>query len=78
MCSCTETICYVCVEQEELSLLKRQNISRALSFGSATANITEFQVDSPSNVLQETGHQQARNSLVYESGGCVRMSRKQV
>ncbi|KAG2306209.1 hypothetical protein Bca52824_025957 [Brassica carinata] len=64
--------------KEELSLLKRQNISRALSFGSATANITEFQVDSPSSELQETGRQQASNSLVYESGGCVRMSRKQL
>ncbi|KAL0707268.1 hypothetical protein Bca4012_073694 [Brassica carinata] len=64
--------------KEELSLLKRQNISRALSFGTATANITEFQVDSPSNELPERGHQQARNSLVYESGGCVRMSRKQL
>ncbi|KAF8085043.1 hypothetical protein N665_0685s0035 [Sinapis alba] len=64
--------------KEELSLLKRQNISRALSFGSATANIAESQVDSPSNELQEAGHQQARNSLVYESGGCIRMSRKQL
>ncbi|KAH0926931.1 hypothetical protein HID58_019187 [Brassica napus] len=64
--------------KEELSLLKRQNISRALSFGTATANITEFQVDSPSNELQKTGHQQASNSLVYETGGCVRMSRKQL
>ncbi|WZZ61595.1 hypothetical protein YC2023_061702 [Brassica napus] len=58
--------------KEELSLLKRQNISRALSFGTATANITEFQVDSPSNELPERGHQQARNSLVYESGGCLK------
>ncbi|KAJ0264438.1 Kinesin-like protein KIN-12D [Hirschfeldia incana] len=65
--------------KEELSLLKRQNISRALSFGSATANITEFQVESPSNELQETGgRQHTSNSLVYESGGCVRMSRKQL
>ncbi|CAH8358439.1 unnamed protein product [Eruca vesicaria subsp. sativa] len=64
--------------KEELSLLKRQNISRALSFGSATANIAEFQVDSPSNELQEIGRQHASNSLVYESGGCVRMSRKQL
>ncbi|CAN8258819.1 unnamed protein product [Cochlearia groenlandica] len=64
--------------KEELSLLKRQNISRALSFGSATANFSEFQVDSPSSELQEKGHKQAGNSLVYESGGCVRMSRKQL
>ncbi|VVA94014.1 unnamed protein product [Arabis nemorensis] len=64
--------------KEELSLLKRQNISRALSFGSATANFSEFQVDSPSTEMHETGHQQAGNSLVYESGGCVRMSRKQL
>lgn len=68
----------MCAEQEELSLLKRQNISRALSFGSATANFAELQVDSPSSEMHETGHQQAGNLLVYESGGCVRMSRKQV
>ncbi|CAD5323501.1 unnamed protein product [Arabidopsis thaliana] len=65
-------------EDEELSLLKRQNISRALSFGSATANFAESQVDSPSSVMHETGQQQAGNLLVYESGGCVRMSRKQL
>ncbi|KAG7631785.1 P-loop containing nucleoside triphosphate hydrolase [Arabidopsis suecica] len=64
--------------KEELSLLKRQNISRALSFGSATANFAESQVDSPSSVMHETGQQQAGNLLVYESGGCVRMSRKQL
>ncbi|KAG7582503.1 Kinesin motor domain [Arabidopsis suecica] len=64
--------------KEELSLLKRQNISRALSFGSATANFAELQVDSPSSEMHETGHQQAGNLLVYESGGCVRMSRKQL
>ncbi|KAL1192271.1 Kinesin-like protein KIN-12D [Cardamine amara subsp. amara] len=64
--------------KEELSLLKRQNISRALSFGSATANFAEFQVDSPSREMHETGQQQAGNLLVYESGGCVRMSRKQL
>ncbi|CAA7052987.1 unnamed protein product [Microthlaspi erraticum] len=64
--------------KEELSLLKRQNIYRALSFGSATANFSEFQVDSPSSEMHETGHQQTGNSLVYESGGCVRMSRKQL
>ncbi|XP_024015333.1 kinesin-like protein KIN-12D [Eutrema salsugineum] len=64
--------------KEELSLLKRQNISRALSFGSATANFSELQVNSPSSEMHETGHQLAGNSLVYESGGCVRMSRKQL
>ncbi|XP_023641179.1 kinesin-like protein KIN-12D isoform X2 [Capsella rubella] len=64
--------------KEELSLLKRQNISRALSFGSSTANFSELQVDSPSSEMHEIGHQQAGNLLVYESGGCVRMSRKQL
>ncbi|XP_019092244.1 PREDICTED: kinesin-like protein KIN-12D [Camelina sativa] len=64
--------------KEELSLLKRQNISRALSFGSATTNFAELQVDSPSSEMHEVGHKQAGNSLVYESGGCVRMSRKQL
>ncbi|XP_010489930.1 PREDICTED: kinesin-like protein KIN-12D [Camelina sativa] len=64
--------------KEELSLLKRQNISRAMSFGSATANFAELQVDSPSSEMHEVGHKQAGNSLVYESGGCVRMSRKQL
>ncbi|CAH2053339.1 unnamed protein product [Thlaspi arvense] len=64
--------------KEELSLLKRQNTSRALSFGSATASFSEFQVNSPASEMHETGHQQAGNSLVYESRGSVRMSRKQL
>ncbi|XP_010525678.1 PREDICTED: kinesin-like protein KIN-12D [Tarenaya hassleriana] len=63
--------------KEELSLLRHQNVSRALSFGSARSNVVEVQTCLLSCGMNETGNQQTDDLNVYESGGSLRMSRKQ-
>lgn len=65
-------------EQEELFLLKRQNISRSLSFGSITVDNMQAQENACIENIYELDEQEVDNLLGYESRGVVRMSTKQV
>lgn len=64
--------------QEELSILKRQNVSRSLSFGSTTIDRMQEQYSDYLDDTYETEKQQGEDLLGYESEGVVRMSAKQV
>ncbi|XP_065855642.1 LOW QUALITY PROTEIN: kinesin-like protein KIN-12D [Euphorbia lathyris] len=64
--------------KEELSLLKRQNVSRALSFGSTIKNTNQLQDATCTENMCETDDQQAEGLLGFESKGTVRMSTKQL
>ncbi|GMI74546.1 hypothetical protein HRI_001123900 [Hibiscus trionum] len=62
--------------KEELSALKRQNVSRSLSFGSAITATLQLE-EIPDDNKSEMCHEQVDDLLGYESKGTVRMSTKQ-
>ncbi|WCJ33783.1 phragmoplast orienting kinesin 2 [Euphorbia peplus] len=64
--------------KEELSLLKRQNVSRTLSFGSTIKNTNQLHDATCTENMYETDDQQAEGLLEFESKGIVRMSTKQL
>ncbi|KAE8721819.1 Phragmoplast orienting kinesin 2 [Hibiscus syriacus] len=63
--------------KEELSALKRQNVSRSLSFGSAITAALQLE-ESPDDNTSEMCQEQVDDLLGYESKGTVRMSAKQL
>lgn len=67
-------------QQEELSLLKRQNVSRSLSFRSAIFGDSdnEGQDAAPKGKIPKIGHEDVDESHGCESLGVVRVSTKQV
>lgn len=68
----------VILAQEELSILKRQNVSRSLSFGLTTIEDTTIAQE---NACMENIHDmnmEIDDSLGYASKGIVRLSTKQV
>ena len=67
------------MEQEELSMLKRQNVSRSLSFGVTTVKdaTLEQEMDCTEDIC-DMDQQCVVDSLGYESKGIVRLSTKQV
>ncbi|XP_039039829.1 kinesin-like protein KIN-12D [Hibiscus syriacus] len=62
--------------KEELLALKRQNVSRSLSFGSAITAALQLE-ESPDDNTSEMCQEQVDDLLGYESKGTVRMSAKQ-
>ncbi|XP_031381978.1 kinesin-like protein KIN-12D [Punica granatum] len=65
--------------QEELAALKRQNVSRSLSFGSISIDDDmELEEEVPLENKGEEGSQRAEELLGFESKGVVRMSTKQL
>ncbi|KAH9656269.1 kinesin-like protein KIN-12D [Citrus sinensis] len=64
--------------KEELFFLKRQNISRSLSFGSITVDNMQAQENACVENIYELDQQEVDNSIGYESKGVVRMSTKQL
>ncbi|XP_057992919.1 kinesin-like protein KIN-12D isoform X2 [Hevea brasiliensis] len=64
--------------KEELSLLKRQNVFRSLSFGSTVKDTTQAQHTACSEKMYETDQQHVDGSLALESKGIIRMSTKQL
>lgn len=77
MITCTKTTGSF-AEKEELSLLKRQNVFRSLSFGSTIKDMTQEQDTACSKDLYETEQQHVDGSLAFEPKGIIRMSTKQV
>jgi kinesin family protein 15 len=70
---------WVILEQEELSILKRQNVSRSLSFGlTSVQDTTEEQENACTTNIHNMDQQRIDDLLGYESKGIVRMSTKQV
>ncbi|XP_023879431.2 kinesin-like protein KIN-12D [Quercus suber] len=63
--------------KEELSLLKRHNVSRSLSFG-VTKDATQEQENDCIEDICDMDQQHVVDSLGYESKGIVRMSTKQL
>ncbi|PKI50228.1 hypothetical protein CRG98_029301, partial [Punica granatum] len=69
----------ICLLQEELAALKRQNVSRSLSFGSISIDDDmELEEEVPLENKGEEGSQRAEELLGFESKGVVRMSTKQL
>jgi kinesin family protein 15 len=69
----------VILEQEELSILKRQNVSRSLSFGLTSVKDTaEEQENACTTNIHNMDEQWIDDLLGYESKGIVRLSTKQV
>lgn len=67
------------LEQEELSILKRQNVSRSLSFDlMAGEDMRQVQENGLTEYVCEMEIDNDDNSLKNESKGTVRMSNKQV
>eukprot|EP00257_Ricinus_communis_P017920 XP_015576480.1 kinesin-like protein KIN-12F [Ricinus communis] len=64
--------------KEELSLLKRQNVSRSLSFDSTVKGTSQVQDAAFRDNIYETDQQQVDGLLGFESKGIVRMSTKQL
>ncbi|XVF01191.1 hypothetical protein REPUB_Repub04eG0067300 [Reevesia pubescens] len=64
--------------KEELSALKRQNISRSLSFGSTISGTIQLEENPSDDNTYEMGQEQVDDLLGYESKGIVRMSTKQL
>jgi hypothetical protein len=70
---------WVILEQEELSILKRQNVSRSLSFGLTSVKDTaEEQENACTTNIHNMDEQWIDDLLGYESKGIVRLSTKQV
>jgi hypothetical protein len=70
---------WVILEQEELSILKRQNVSRSLSFGLTSVKDTaEEQENACTTNIHNMDEQRIDDLLGYESKGIVRLSTKQV
>ncbi|KAF5745669.1 phragmoplast orienting kinesin 2 [Tripterygium wilfordii] len=65
--------------KEELSLLKRQNVSRSLSFGSTSVKDTvQLQDNDFTEMTDEMNQPEGDDSSGYESRGIVRLSTKQL
>ncbi|KAJ0076723.1 hypothetical protein Patl1_36218 [Pistacia atlantica] len=64
--------------KEELALLKRQNVSRSLSFGSITVDTVHGREDACMDNTDEVDQHQVDHFLGYESKGIVRLSMKQL
>ncbi|OMP01569.1 hypothetical protein COLO4_11727 [Corchorus olitorius] len=64
--------------KEELSLLRRQNGSRSLSFGSTISGTMQLEDNHLNDNTDEMGQQQVDHLLGYESKGIVRLSTKQL
>ncbi|OMO74183.1 Semialdehyde dehydrogenase, NAD-binding protein [Corchorus capsularis] len=64
--------------KEELSLLRRQNVSRSLSFGSTISGTMQLEDNPLNDNTDEMGLQQVDDLLGYESKGIVRLSTKQL
>ncbi|XVF45199.1 hypothetical protein PTKIN_Ptkin02bG0185700 [Pterospermum kingtungense] len=63
--------------KEELSALKRQNVSRSLSFGPAISGVMQLEENPSDDSTYEMGQEQV-DVLGYEPKGIVRMSTKQL
>ncbi|XP_022725985.1 kinesin-like protein KIN-12D isoform X2 [Durio zibethinus] len=63
--------------KEELSSLKRQNVSRSLSFGPTISGTMQLEENPSDDSTNEMGQEQV-DVLGYESKGIVRMSSKQL
>ncbi|XP_068655925.1 kinesin-like protein KIN-12D isoform X2 [Aristolochia californica] len=70
----------ICLLKEELSLLKRQNVSRSLSFRSAILEDTENEGSAavPEEKTFEMDHNLSHGLLGSESSGTIRVSTKQL
>lgn len=66
------------LKQEELSSLKRQNVSRALSFGQTTISGDCRTEDDSSYAEKELETDQHGSLITKEAKGIVRLSSKQV